>query len=419
MCQNIRRKYITSYNMFCMFNMKHIRNIMLMFLSATWLILMYIVNIFLFSKGNNLYLIKYLGVDTFSDASLIWNERQKLTVFKRIDTTPELTGKLPFLSNYKCPCWYEAAPESGRKLRCLPYFYVIGVPKCGTTDLCNRIMMHPLISDKVMKGNHWFTEYRYGRFAALSNYLQLFDYAVETDIKGIQTQNGYHNAIFGDCTPSLSWNSRRLFVRARKGNQTGEPPSNADIIKHLNPHSKSIAILRNPTERLYSEYLFFNEEGTSNPEEFHERVLNSIRNMTMCLQNNTLRYCVYYEKKGRASYRMAEKVRLQVGIYHVFLEDFLKAFGREQMLVIKLENYSNKINETMQKVFSFLGVGSVRDPVLFKNITSIGRANVRSGGDTLVGDMLPETRQLLSDFYKPYNERLKALLGKEFDYNQN
>ena len=34
-----------------------------------------------------------------------------------------------------------------------------------------------------------------------------------------------------------------------------------------------------------------------------------------------------------------------------------------------------------------------------------------------MGNMLPETRRLLESFYKPYNERLVKLLGKDFRYN--
>ena len=35
----------------------------------------------------------------------------------------------------------------------------------------------------------------------------------------------------------------------------------------------------------------------------------------------------------------------------------MKVFNRQQILVIKLENYSYHINETINKVFSFLDVG--------------------------------------------------------------
>jgi hypothetical protein len=41
---------------------------------------------------------------------------------------------------YKNPCWHMA--EDAR-LSCLPYTYLLGMPKCGTSDLYERIIRHP------------------------------------------------------------------------------------------------------------------------------------------------------------------------------------------------------------------------------------------------------------------------------------
>ena len=43
------------------------------------------------------------------------------------------TPRRQFDVNSKNPCWYE-----GEKIHCLPYFYLVGSAKCGTTDLANR-----------------------------------------------------------------------------------------------------------------------------------------------------------------------------------------------------------------------------------------------------------------------------------------
>ena len=47
------------------------------------------------------------------------------------------------LSNMKNPCWKS---PNGNKLQCLPYFYLAGIPKCGTTDLYDRISLHPQVN---------------------------------------------------------------------------------------------------------------------------------------------------------------------------------------------------------------------------------------------------------------------------------
>ncbi|CAL4102197.1 unnamed protein product, partial [Meganyctiphanes norvegica] len=91
-----------------------------------------------------------------------------------------------FLPNFKNPCWYEYTDgkqvsetyydydkpaaaiqrskrmeEKSFRLRCLPYFFLIGQPKCGTTDLFQRITQHPDVIPPIMKGPHWWTRRKY------------------------------------------------------------------------------------------------------------------------------------------------------------------------------------------------------------------------------------------------------------------
>lgn len=48
------------------------------------------------------------------------------------------------------------------RVRCLPYFYIIGQPKCGTTDLYDRLRLHPDIKFTTFKEPHWWTRKRFG-----------------------------------------------------------------------------------------------------------------------------------------------------------------------------------------------------------------------------------------------------------------
>lgn len=74
----------------------------------------------------------------------------------------QLQEKLPFLKNYMNPCWREICQENSNNcIRCLPYFYLVGAPKCGTTDFFRRITEHPQISNESGKENHWLTRKRY------------------------------------------------------------------------------------------------------------------------------------------------------------------------------------------------------------------------------------------------------------------
>lgn len=106
-----------------------------------------------------------------------------------------------FLPNSKSPCWYEEftgrnttdpyltnsyvlyskrfrstfdtlrkafwghlshAHGKHFRLRCLPHFYIIGQPKCGTTDLYDRLRLHPEVKFSAIKEPHWWTRKRFG-----------------------------------------------------------------------------------------------------------------------------------------------------------------------------------------------------------------------------------------------------------------
>ena len=82
---------------------------------------------------------------------------------------PRIFDELPsdgFLESFKNPCWnYDAAlnlklplalsdllPEDeDRKMSvaCLPYAYILGQPKCGTSDLFERLKRHPEIRSNI------------------------------------------------------------------------------------------------------------------------------------------------------------------------------------------------------------------------------------------------------------------------------
>ena len=51
------------------------------------------------------------------------------------------------------------------------------------------------------------------------------------------------------------------------------------------------------------------------------------------------------------------QVRLHVGLYAVHLRQWLAAFPREQVLILRTEDYKRNITEGMQTVFTHLGLG--------------------------------------------------------------
>ena len=124
---------------------------------------------------------------------------QKISCFRNSISFNHLLfqQKFEFLPNFKNPCWYEPLNEANvyqdnkyavvslharqtmmelmqtwtnrlvkrrnaRRLRCLPYFLMVGQPKCASTDMFKRITKHPDVQAPPIKELHWWSRNRQG-----------------------------------------------------------------------------------------------------------------------------------------------------------------------------------------------------------------------------------------------------------------
>ncbi|KAI2654287.1 Carbohydrate sulfotransferase 15 [Labeo rohita] len=352
---------------------------------------------------------------------------------RRVPDLEQVRGKEPnifsaiprkFLPHLKNPCWYEeffgnvtadpygknlyalyskrfqaiydhlrrAFPahlhqHAGRqyRLRCLPFFYIIGQPKCGTTDLYDRLRLHPEVHFTTMKEPHWWTRKRFGIIRLsngfhnpypLNDYLDLFDQAAN-QIQDHLTSNSSKShkkvdIIIGEASASTMWDNNAWVYFYDNGTEVEPPFLVQDFIHAVQPDARFIVMLRDPVERLYSDYLYFGMANKS-VEDFHERV------------------------------------RLQVGLYVIYLLDWLSVFSREQILILRLEDHAANRKITMRRVFEFLQLGPL---TLQKeaDITKSPASNTRRPANRSLGPMLPITKEILQSFYEPFNQRLAQVL---------
>ncbi|XP_007519742.1 carbohydrate sulfotransferase 15 [Erinaceus europaeus] len=315
--------------------------------------------------------------------------------------------------------WAHLSLARGRRLRlrCLPRFYIIGQPKCGTTDLYDRLRLHPEVRFSAIKEPHWWTRKRFGivrlrdglrdRYP-VEDYLDLFDLAAHQVHQGLQAgpRSRMAQTVIGEASASTMWdnNAWALIYHNSSG---GEPPFlTQDFIHAFQPDAKLIVMLRDPVERLYSDYLYFAISNKS-AEDFHEKVTEALQLFESCLLESTLRACVYNNSLNNAM-----PVRLQVGLYAVYLLDWLTVFHREQILILRLEEHAASVRATMSRVFHFLQLGPLsREQEAL--ITKSPASNARRPEDRSLGPMWPGTQKVLRDFYRPFNERLVQLLADE------
>ncbi|XP_067225954.1 carbohydrate sulfotransferase 15-like isoform X2 [Chanodichthys erythropterus] len=373
-----------------------------------FILLMFFIMASYLLSGERKTLLEDLSESTLTDlvrsigTKVTFRARRVPAVSELLDFDPHMFSVIPrhFLPDVKNPCWYEelrgnmsADPYGSnlfgrlsskmriaferlsatfkkqliqhdgklQRLRCLPYFYIIGQPKCGTTDLYERLRLHPDVHLTLPKEPHWWSRKRFGIIRPgdpplthfpLDHYLDLFDsVAQRIQHRLLGNSSSSSSIITGEASASTMWDNL-AWLYLHDISREAEPPSLVqDFIHAVQPDARLIAILRDPVERLYSDYLYF---GTSNKSalDFHQKVCESLRLFDACLRDAGLRACVY-----SSTLYYAMSVRLQVGLYVVFILDWLSVFSRDQLLVLRLEDHAANLTHSMNRVFHFLQSG--------------------------------------------------------------
>ena len=91
-------------------------------------------------------------------------------------------------------------------------------------------------------------------------------------------------------------------------------------------------------------------------------------------------------------------------MYSVFVRDWLAIFPRNQLLIIKSEDYYHNTEASLGTIFDFL---EVQRPDDYRKYV---KHSVRNKGCT-TKDMLPKTRVLLNQLYQPMKDTLAAMLN--------
>ncbi|KAK1905008.1 Carbohydrate sulfotransferase 15 [Dissostichus eleginoides] len=374
-------------------------------------------------SGNNLIDMKLLAKNISS--KLEYTPRKVPDEKDVVGTDSNLFSVIPrhFLPGIKSPCWYEEFSSErstdlyrrnlftrrsktfktvcdhlrtnfqqhlfhrGSKvfrLRCLPYFYIIGQPKCGTTDLFNRLLLHPEVKFNTMKEPHWWTRKRFGyiRFKAgfqesfpVEDYLDLFDLAAQNIQEGIS-----------EASASTMWDNKAWSYLPSDREGTEPPFLAQDFIHTVQPGAKILIMLRDPVERLYSDYLYFKMANKS-AEHFHQKVVDS-----QPLQ----RYA------GEATFR---------DVHHL-LAGLADSFQQRADSSSSTRGLRKNLEVTIKKVFDFLSVG----PLSLQGEAALTKrplSNTRRTADRNLGPMLPATTDFLREFHKPFNHKLASVLDNK------
>uniref|UniRef100_A0A7S3R6I9 Sulfotransferase n=1 Tax=Dunaliella tertiolecta TaxID=3047 RepID=A0A7S3R6I9_DUNTE len=294
---------------------------------------------------------------------------------------------------FKNPCWYKDG-----KLICVPYYQILGVSKCGTTDLYHRLSQHPQVFKAANKGPHWWDECAYGKPCApvppdgdFASYTRLFDDAA----RSIETQDP--NGITGEASSNTYTAAMGVYLRgASWGRNTNV--TMPQLLWEASPWLRSIIIFRDPVER-YTSAFYYYRHNKGNNQELHATAVRDIESWHRCVASHGTPWCV----------RHYNPQQLVKGMYAEFMDDWLKHFPREQLLILRYEDYTRAQVNHLDALFKFLGLNDLQELPEGKR-SSITTMPVRNKNSDKYDKMLPETRKLMQEFYAPFNAKLASIL---------
>ncbi len=238
-----------------------------------------------------------------------------------------------------------------------PDYIIIGAGKCGTTSLHGYLSQHPQILSPHNKELNFFNK-NFNR--PVSWYLAHFP--------SITDQPRF---LTGEASPGYFYTrqvDQRLF--------------------ELFPQTKLILLLRNPVDRAISWYHHSVRIGWEK-QTLEEVITNEID-------------IIEKATEAKLAYKPGT---LGEGIYVYKVKRWLSLFPREQLLILKSEDFYANTANVMKQVFDFLGL---------EFYESINYTKYNFGHYKPIEQDL---RLKLSKFYQVYNQKLEDLLKRKFDWN--
>jgi hypothetical protein len=239
-------------------------------------------------------------------------------------------------------------------------FIVAGAQKSGTSALLYFLKKHPQITLPDRQEMHFFDDEEIFSRQPV-DYELLHRHFRKRQVRLLPVRLG----LAGEITPSyLYW----------------QPAM--ERIRNYNPQIKLVILLRNPIDRAFAHWNMQRFKDRE-PLDFLDALKEEPRRIAQPLTIESRRFA-YVDR----------------GFYSGQLERVFKFFPREQVNVVKFENFRDRKQKTLDEVFEFLGVKplrQVRDKD--RNVVPYERA------------MRPEERQYLAGVFSADITKLEQMLG--------
>jgi len=247
----------------------------------------------------------------------------------------------------------------GKRIK-LPSFIIIGTIKGGTSGLYWSMCKHPKIQPAKKKELVYFQSGRYKK--DLDDYRSSFNPCAEDEITG-------------ESTPSYILHEKV-----------------AQRIKKSLPNVKLLVLLRNPITRAYSQYY----HAVRN---YKRETYPMLESFDVMVKREMTKIATYPKHMG--------KDLLKRGVYIDQLKIWYKYFPKEQIKIIKSEDYFNNPNKVLDEVFVFLGL----EPYSVKEI-------INQDKRIYPNPMSLKMKKKLKKYYTRYNKQLYKLIGRNMEWEK-
>lgn len=234
-----------------------------------------------------------------------------------------------------------------------PNFLIVGAVKAGTTSLHEYLQMHPQVymspvketnyfSDADMLFDHFNVDYRQDINVALDKYLAG---PMDTKIHIAHVRTAEQYAL-------LYKNVHNELAIGEVSNSYLYCPGTAARIRAELPDAKIVMILRNPIERLYSQFLMNVKLGK-------------------IAERDLLKEIAADQAKAIKGWGVSH-LYLEVGAYYAQVKRYFDLFPKEQIKVMFYDDYKRDPKKAMRDLFTFLGVDPAFEPDMSQRYNEAG-----------------------------------------------
>lgn len=299
-------------------------------------------------------------------------EQRRTARYEGVNTLEARLGyKLSSLKYQFLPHYFNNVPRWRLWLRSLsgprvlPDFACVGPVKGGSSDLSTYLLQHPCImpplAKEISQGDpkEWLAFY-------------------PTVKEKAQVEKEHGQALCGYFNPAM--HSLRLI----------------ETYSRVKPRAKIIIMLRNPVERAYSHYKW-DLLAVGKHWAKHPHYTTFAHHIDLALE---------YFPAARFPSRASPNDLLQTGIYVKSVDLWIQRFGRENVHILRAEDFFKDVRGTICELHRFLGIPAI-EPQLHE---------IKNQNPIKAPPFDDETRAKLKEFYRPWNEKLYEVIGRDMNW---